>query len=158
MNGTAPWGNDIAMGEEGRAPGSARPDGLELRLEARPKEVSAVRRALEHLGLPDRLLDDAKLLATELVTNSIRHAGLRPDEYIHVSIHWSGTRLRVNVRDRARGDASSTVVGAIRPAPGARSGWGLYLVDQIASRWGTNLGGAAGYWFDLDAQPDNETD
>jgi hypothetical protein len=34
--------------------------------------------------------------------------------------------------------------------PGAESGWGLYLVDQIASHWETlddEEGG--GYWFEL---------
>ena len=30
---------------------------------------------------------------------------------------------------------------------GAASGWGLFLVDRLASRWGTD---EAGYWFELD--------
>jgi hypothetical protein len=40
----------------------------------------------------------------------------------------------------------AAVSGSIRPAPGAESGWGLYLVDRLASRWGTSAGG---YWFEL---------
>ena len=39
------------------------------------------------------------------------------------------------------------LAGSIRPAPGSESGWGLYLVDHIASRWGSMPGR---YWFQLD--------
>jgi hypothetical protein len=42
------------------------------------------------------------------------------------------------------------VSGSIRPTPGAESGWGLFLVDRLASRWGTAAGG---YWFELRAEP-----
>jgi hypothetical protein len=49
---------------------------------------------------------------------------------------------------RARGPP--TVSGSIRPAPGAESGWGLYLVEQFTSRWGTSPSGA---WFELQQQP-----
>jgi anti-sigma regulatory factor (Ser/Thr protein kinase) len=101
---------------------------LDLRLEARPENVSDVRRALERLDMPASLLDDAILLASELVTNSIRHSGLRPDQFLHLRAYWSGRALRVTVRDRAEGAEPSTVVGSIRPSPGAESGWGLYFV------------------------------
>src|SRR2546428_2395399 len=47
---------------------------LDIRVAARPENVSAVRRAIETLDLPETLIDDAKLLVSELVTNSIRHA------------------------------------------------------------------------------------
>src|SRR5436189_56651 len=53
-----------------------RATGLDLRVRARQENVAEVRRAFENLDLPPRLLDDAKLLASELVTNSIRHSGL----------------------------------------------------------------------------------
>jgi anti-sigma regulatory factor (Ser/Thr protein kinase) len=130
---------------------------LDLRLEARPENVSDVRRALELLDMPASLLDDAKLLASELVSNSIRHSGLRPDQFLHFRAYWSGRALRVSVRDRAEGAEPSTVVGSIRPSPGAESGWGLYLVDRIASRWGTKFDGGPGYWFELEPPPYSET-
>jgi anti-sigma regulatory factor (Ser/Thr protein kinase) len=122
-------------------------DRLDLRLEAKPENVAFVRRALEGMGLPSGLLEDAKLLATELVTNSVRHAGLRSEDQIHVRAEWT-INLRVMVVDGPSAP-DGKVAGAIRPAPGADSGFGLYLVDQIASRWGTNRGGGRGYWFEL---------
>jgi two-component sensor histidine kinase len=121
---------------------------LEVRVPARPGEVSGVRDALADLGLPPRLLEDARLLLSELVTNSIRHAGLAPGDRIRIQAAWSGTRLRVDVRDRsAASDDLSKVAGGIRPGPGSESGWGLYLVDSLASRWGTARGR---YWFEME--------
>ena len=97
-------------------PSSDHPRYLELILEARTENIPAIRRALERLDMPTALLDDAKLLATELLTNSIRHSGLRPDEVIHLTAQWSGTTLRITVRDRARSAEPPPVVGSIRPS------------------------------------------
>src|ERR671930_2039605 len=104
---------------------------------------------LRQLGLPRSLAHDA-LLVSELVTNSVRHAGLGPDQLIRITADWSGTRLRVHVRDRPRGEQPPWVPESIRPPPGAESGWGLYLVDRLARHWGTS---ADGYWFELRADP-----
>jgi anti-sigma regulatory factor (Ser/Thr protein kinase) len=124
--------------------GTAR---LEFRVPVAPKMVSEVRRAIGELPLPAPLLDDARLLATELVTNCIRHAGLRPDDLIRVRAQLSGPRLRVDVIQGDRRGTPHPVAGAIRPAPGAESGWGLYLVERIATRWGYGRGR---YWFELE--------
>jgi len=43
------------------------------------------------------------------------------------------------------------IAGSIRPDPGAESGWGLFIVNQLATRWGAIHDGGAGYWFELDA-------
>jgi anti-sigma regulatory factor (Ser/Thr protein kinase) len=120
---------------------------LDLRVKASSESLTHVRRSLESLAIPPELLDDAKVLVSELVGNSVRHSGLRADEFVRVIAEWSGVRLRVAVHDRPRDPASPPVVGAIRPRPGAESGWGLFIVDRLASRWGTD---SAGYWFELD--------
>jgi anti-sigma regulatory factor (Ser/Thr protein kinase) len=126
---------------------------LDLRVASRPESVSAVRRDIEAMDLPATLIADAKLLVSELVTNSIRHAGLGPDDDIRIAVRWSGRVLRVIVWDRTADLALSPVAGAFRPSPGADSGWGLFLVDRIASRWGTSLDRRAGYWFELELEP-----
>ena len=124
---------------------------LELRLRAAPENLRRIRRALEGMELPDQVIWEGSLLTTELVTNSIRHAGLGPDDYIDVAVAWSGTVLRVVVHDSgSAGPPSEIVAGSIRPSPGGQSGWGLYLVDKLATRWGTNLEGSAGFWFELE--------
>jgi anti-sigma regulatory factor (Ser/Thr protein kinase) len=127
------------------------PRRLDFRLRPTRTAPLRARRALSQLRLPLPLAFDAQLLVSELVSNSVRHAGLGRDDLIRVTAHWSGDRLRVHVRDGARPTHASPVAGAIRPAPGAESGWGLYFVDRLASRWGTTAGG---YWFELrDDQP-----
>ena len=50
---------------------------LELSVPMSDKAVAEIRKVFSGLGLPPTLLDDAKLLVSELVTNSIRHSGLR---------------------------------------------------------------------------------
>jgi anti-sigma regulatory factor (Ser/Thr protein kinase) len=117
---------------------------MELAVRATARAGSEVRHALERMELPLPLQDDAQLLTTELVTNSYRHSGLGRDQLIRVIVDWSGERLRVSVRDRI--PARLPVSGSIRPLPEAESGWGLYLVDRIASGWGT---GPGGFWFEL---------
>ena len=126
------------------APGA--PGRLDIRLRPTRTAQLRARRALGQLRLPLPLAFDAQLLVSELVSNSVRHAGLGRDDLIRVTADWSGDRLLVHVRDGGAPRRASPVVGSIRPAPGAESGWGLYLVDRLASRWGTTAGG---YWFEL---------
>jgi anti-sigma regulatory factor (Ser/Thr protein kinase) len=129
-----------------RQAASDPPRRLEVSIRATPRAASEARHALRQLALPVPLANDAQLAVSELVTNSIRHAGLGPTDLIRMTIDWSGARLKVHVRDRSRGLRASPVAGSIRPLPGAESGWGLYLVDRLASRWGRAGGG---YWFEL---------
>jgi anti-sigma regulatory factor (Ser/Thr protein kinase) len=126
------------------------PRRLEVRIPATHQAPATARRALGTLALPLPLAFDAQVAVSELVSNSVRHAGLSPDELIRVTAHWSGARLWVHVRDRRPGTRPTGVSGSIRPAPGAESGWGLYLVEQFTSCWGTS---ASGYWFGLQQQP-----
>ena len=123
---------------------------LDVNIRATREAASTARRALTELDLPLPLANDAQLAVSELVTNSVRHAGLAPDDLIRITVDWSGARLKVHVRDGRRGVRPAVVLGSIRPAPGAESGWGLYLVDHLASRWGTS---ADGYWFELRQDP-----
>jgi anti-sigma regulatory factor (Ser/Thr protein kinase) len=134
----------VVRHDQQAAPGTPR----RLDFSLRPTRTAPLRarRALGQLRLPLPLAFDAQLLVSELVSNSIRHAGLGRDDRIQVSVHWSGDRLMVHVRDGGGPGRASLVSGSIRPAPGAESGWGLYFVDRLASRWGTT---ADGYWFEL---------
>lgn len=119
---------------------------LDLHLPATPKVAALVRRALSYLELADDQLEVAQLLASELVTNSIRHAGLAPADEVRVRATRLGERLRVDVYDGSKAELHP-LSGSIRPIPGAQSGWGLYLVDRLSDRWGTSPGR---YWFEIE--------
>ncbi len=123
---------------------------LDVRIPATREAAAKARLALRELDLPLPLANNARLAVSELVTNSVQHAGLAPDDLIRVTVDWSGAQLKVHVRDGRQGVRPAVVSGSIRPAPGAESGWGLYLVDRVASRWGTS---ADGYWFELRQDP-----
>ena len=120
--------------------------GLDLLIRAAPTEVQVVRQALRRLPIPPSLLDQVTLLASEVVSNSIEHAGIEPDDPIRVQVRIAGGSLRVDVIDGGRG-GPLPLPGGIRPAPGASSGWGLYLIDMLATRWGYSRGRC---WFEME--------
>ena len=122
---------------------------LSVRFERGPSAASAARNAL--LALEERLegrtLDDIRLLVSELVTNAIRHSdapGGAGEVGLDVTIE-SG-RVRVEVADPGAGfEPQPRDDEMTRPG-----GWGLYLVDRIADRWGVVRNRMTRVWFELD--------
>ena len=124
---------------------------VDLELQGTPAAAAQARHALDRLAgaLPDGRLRDVRLLVSELVTNAVRHAGLRAEDRIRLLVHRRGAVLRVEVHDPGSGFELRTPA----PDPTRTSGWGLYLVDELADRWGVEAGaGTAGtrIWFELD--------
>lgn len=95
--------------------------------------------------------ENAELLVSELVTNSVRHAGLPEEASIEFSVRASAEVLMVEVADAGLGFDHTAMP---RP-PGTSgapegSGWGLFLVDRIADRWGAvQMDGETRVWFEL---------
>ena len=92
-------------------------------------------------------LGGRRFLTTELVTNSIRHAGLGPERLRRGNrCFWSGAVLSVVIvaRQRVPGrPALGVVAGSFVRRLEVRSRSGLYLVDRLAARWGTNFEGSS---------------
>lgn len=127
---------------------SSAPDGaVELSLHPEPHAPHAAREALEGMGVvPGERLMEIQLLVTELVTNSVVHAGLRPGERIEVSIARSNTRVRVEVADRGAGFDPPPPPDD----PFATSGRGLALVETLSDRWGVSRDRLTRVWFEID--------
>jgi anti-sigma regulatory factor (Ser/Thr protein kinase) len=123
---------------------------LDLRLAGGPKAASAARHALE--GLRDytdpQLMENIRLLVSELVTNSIRHAGVGPEEWIRLTVDARPESVRVQVCDPGDGFEPRVTV----PTVGQSSGWGLFLVEQLADRWGVEKDDATCVWFEIGAR------
>ena len=95
--------------------------------------------------------ENAELLVSELVTNSVRHAGLPSEASIEFSLRASQEVLMVEVADAGSGFAEDSSVRPRAVAGSTRSsGWGLFLVDRIADRWGVvQMDGETRVWFEL---------
>lgn len=122
------------------------PTELTLRLNPGPEAVPAARRALDGLnGLIRRAVwEDLRLLVTEVVTNGVRHASDRGP--VSVSVSVDDERVRVEVSDCGRGFSPAA---APMPRSDGSGGWGLQLVDRVASRWGVSVDGGTCVWFEL---------
>ena len=80
-------------------------------------------------GLPDPVAADLELVVTELVTNAIRHG----DPPIDVELNLTDSVVRGQVLD------GSPAPPALNPCPDDRGGFGLTIVAQCTSRWGTEM-------------------
>jgi anti-sigma regulatory factor (Ser/Thr protein kinase) len=125
---------------------------LELQLPPHPDSASRARHAMSELRrhLDDGQLEDVQLLVSELVTNAVRHARLHSRDVIGLLVELTERALHVEVRDSGPGFEPEDQP---RPDPGLPSGWGLFLVEELADRWGVELDAGTRVWFELDRQP-----
>lgn len=124
-----------------------RPHTLQLDLASEPSVAAAVRLTLDELGLPPSAAERARLLASELVTNSVRHAGAGHMAPISVSVDVDPARLRIAVDDVGQGEVRITS----DETRASGSGFGLFLVDAVSDRWGaSNTDAGTTVWFELD--------
>ena len=121
---------------------------LERELQVTPEAAAEARHALGDLAdvLPGGQGRDVRLLVSELVTNAVRHANLDAGDVIRLVIELADRVLRVEVHDPGGG----FVPTAPAPDPARPSGWGLYLVAELADRWGVDSDERTLVWFELD--------
>jgi anti-sigma regulatory factor (Ser/Thr protein kinase) len=158
-----PWDSSIALhsgshsstaprrnrGGDGFGPlPSRRPDlddGLITRIRGGPEAAVRARIAISELetDLDPSQLETLRLLVTELVANSVRHAQA---DAITLRVVVGRSSVLAEVSDPGPGfDPAGT--GSPR---GDHTGWGLYLVEQLAQRWGVSRNGRSSrVWFEL---------
>ena len=96
--------------------------------------------------LDEERFEDLRLLTTELVSNSVRHGGPKQPEPIRVLVSVTDSSVRVQVVDTGAGFKERLT--AIKPEDDG--GWGLFMVEQLADRWGMHEDGKTTVWFELD--------
>ncbi|MEV7187739.1 ATP-binding protein [Kitasatospora sp. NPDC093102] len=98
------------------------------------KSVPVARQQLRDCfaGRPDAepFLDTGELVLSELVTNAVLHASVPLDRLIFVHFELSSS-LRIEVHDA---DATRPTLNS--PTECDETGRGLFLVSQLAARWG----------------------
>jgi anti-sigma regulatory factor (Ser/Thr protein kinase) len=115
----------------------------QAQLPAELESVVAARRllncAVSAWNLPDQVRTDGSLAMSELVTNSVLHAGTA----VGVAVRRLGDGVRIEVSD---GNPHLPVVDAASPedllANRSMTGRGLALVAAVCDRWGAEPGGA----------------
>ncbi|MGH2710407.1 MAG: ATP-binding protein [Actinomycetota bacterium] len=124
------------------------PPGFEIQLAPTDLAPAAARHVVDRLEgqLDPAGLETMRLLVSELVTNCVRHARMTDADWINLSVREGPQALHVAVSDPGVGFEQRPGP----PRPGDPSGWGLYLVEQLADRWGLNRDGATEVWFEID--------
>ncbi len=125
---------------------SAKPAELNFSHEA---NAAAIRRARHELNdalaatrVDDDTAGDLVLIVSELVTNAVRHA--RGDHF-EVRLAVTPEKLRLEVRDEGEGFSPR-----IAPSEDGCGGYGLFIVDRLADRWGVERGEDGVIWLELD--------
>jgi integral membrane sensor domain MASE1/anti-sigma regulatory factor (Ser/Thr protein kinase) len=142
--------DDIALLVMRLAPMHTAGEGVELTvpLGEEREAPAAARRAVRKLEgqVSAGVLGDLHLLTNELVSNSIRH-GIPP---VELRLRTDERCVRIEVHDRGHG---------FEPPPPPEhgdetgSGWGLYLVEILADRWGVSpTENGTCVWYEIDRQ------
>jgi anti-sigma regulatory factor (Ser/Thr protein kinase) len=91
-----------------------------------------------------------ELLVSELVNNVVRHTrGGMSIAASDMRVRMYPDRVRVEVRD----DGPGFTPRGREPDQDPGSGWGLFLVDELADEWGIESGVQSCVWFELTRTP-----
>jgi anti-sigma regulatory factor (Ser/Thr protein kinase) len=122
---------------------------IELSLAPSPEVLTTARHALDRLTdlLAPEKLEEVRLVVSELVANSILHAGLSPEDRISLSVSVSAGSVRGKVCDPGPG---FEVLSEPRPRTDLSGGWGLPIVEKISDRWGVKRDNRVCVWFEID--------
>jgi anti-sigma regulatory factor (Ser/Thr protein kinase) len=121
---------------------------ISFELAGGPYAVTAARLALADLdgSLDPSTAFDIRLLVSELVTNSVQHASVSAEDSIRLHVDIGSETVRVEVSDKGPGFEP----GEPLPDTSTDSGWGLFLVNQLADRWGVERESDSCVWFEID--------
>jgi anti-sigma regulatory factor (Ser/Thr protein kinase) len=121
----------------------------EIVLPAGVRTPGAARMVVAHClsGLvTQRILRDAELLVSELVTNSIDHGQLDDGDSVLLRVFLATDTLRLEIEN-------SGTAGVVAPNRAGREsgqgGYGLDLVELLAARWGVSRNRSTSVWFEM---------
>jgi anti-sigma regulatory factor (Ser/Thr protein kinase) len=132
---------------------SQGPRTMHIGLERDPQAPSLARAALagfvEQSELAASELGTLKLLVSELVSNAVLHSDAPPASDIVLRARLlEEDAVRVEVIDRGSG-----FTAVPRDPERPHGGYGLYLLEHQATRWGVDREGGTRVWFELVRAP-----
>jgi anti-sigma regulatory factor (Ser/Thr protein kinase) len=96
-------------------------------------EVAA---ALTVMGWPVHSIDRARVVASELVTNAVLHAGTGFELTVRAPEWRAGDEVHDSAWIEVSDGAPASLPQRADPADQKPGGMGLYLVDAMAAEWG----------------------
>jgi anti-sigma regulatory factor (Ser/Thr protein kinase) len=125
------------------------PDDLsQLVLPADTSAPAAARAFVELCGagsIDARVLGDAQLIVTELVTNSLVHGGLAGSDVIVIRVQFDAATLRIEVANPGVARAIEVNGGPVDQS----HGFGLALVTTLSTAWGVARAGDTSVWAEM---------
>lgn len=88
--------------------------------------------ALRRYGVPQNVVDDARIVVSELLGNALRHARPIPGGGLVLTLEVQPDSLRLSVAD----GGSATLPTLLHPPDLAPSGRGLTIVRTLTREWG----------------------
>jgi len=125
-------------------------DLLSIEVPCEPAAPRLVRQALADVHDGTWSLDDGQLVASELVTNAIRHSGCATRHSLGVEVGHHDGNLMISVHDPGLSGDHAEPVAPQRVDPGGR---GLQIVEQLSVRWGAERPDGYLVWAELPASP-----
>lgn len=116
-----------------------------IRLEVRCNRDApcVVREALDQVLSGSALLPDARLVASELVTNAVLYSGCGPEQLLEFRAFRSHGSLVISVSDPCLAGQTAHI------REDGDSGFGLRIVDRLAARWGAERPNGQRVWAEL---------
>jgi anti-sigma regulatory factor (Ser/Thr protein kinase) len=111
-----------------------------------------VRAALAEIDDRGWSLDDGLLVASELVSNAVRHSGGSALDRLRVDIGRRRRQLLISVHDPGFSGQTARRAAADRSMSG---GWGLRIVEQLCDDWGSERSDGYCVWAQLVADADD---
>ena len=108
-----------------------------------PRTVRHSLEAKYALTMDRVLLDDVKVMASEVVTNSVVHSGRPESDPITVTSNVIDGVLHVEIGDPGQGEANLSARSLIPPS-------GLGYLDILSDRWSSNQNASFHVWFEID--------
>jgi len=129
---------------DGSSPEGGSPLEVRTDIPNGPEAPAQARRVVDRFqaSVGEDVLVDARMILSEIVTNSYKHSGNPPGEPIQLTITDAEDRLRIEVQDGSIFDPTPETTEELRSRK-----WGLLMVDRIADSWGRISEG--GIWAEI---------
>jgi anti-sigma regulatory factor (Ser/Thr protein kinase) len=111
---------------------------------------AAISAFCENRDVPEPVLATVKLLVSEVVTNAVTHPDVEPPANVRLVARLDRGVIRVEVTDGGSGFDPGP-----RDPSRSGSGFGLFLVDKEAIRWGVDEIGGTRVWFEVALDKDD---